>query len=84
MSLIFVTDKENKADLKICEVKEYKADLKYWITDKEHKAKRDDAKWCYVNREHKADKAICWVKEHKADLKVCEVSKEYKAKGSFK
>ena len=44
MSLIFVTDKEHKADLKICEVKEYKADLKYWITDKEHKAKKDDAK----------------------------------------
>ena len=84
MSLSFVTDNEHNADLKICEVKEYKADLKYWITDKEHKAKKDDAKWCYVNREHRADKVICWVKEHKADLKVCEVSKEYKAKGSFK
>ena len=46
MSKIFVTDREHKADLKIFETKEYKADIKYWVTDKEHKAKNNDAKWC--------------------------------------
>ena len=71
-----------KADLKVCEVKEHRADMKYWITDKEHRAK-ESAKWCYVDKEHKADKKICWVKEHRADLKVCEVSKEHRAKGYF-
>ena len=57
--------------------------MKYWITDKENKAKRDDSKLFFVDREHKADKKIYWVKEHKADLKVFKVSQEYKAKGSF-
>ena len=82
MPKIYVTDKEYKADLKVCEVKDHKADMKYWITDKDSKAK-EDAKWCYVEKEYKADKKICWVKEHKADLKVCEVSQEHKAKGYF-
>jgi len=83
MAKIYVTDKEYKADLKVCEVRDYKADMKYWVTDKEYKAK-GDAKWCYVKQEYKADKKICWVKqEYKADLKVCEVSQEYKAKGNF-
>ena len=29
MAKIFETDKEYKADIKVCEVKEYKADMKY-------------------------------------------------------
>ena len=81
MTKIYVTDKEYRADLKVCEVKEHRASMLYWITDKEHKAK-ESYKWCYV-KEHKADKKICWVKEHRADLKVCEVSKEHRAKGYF-
>ena len=56
---------------------------RYWVTDKEHKSKKNDAKWFFVDRENKADKIVCWVREHKADLKVAEVSQEYKAKGSF-
>ena len=83
MGKIYVTDKESKADIKVCEVKDYKADMKYWVTDKEYKAK-DDAKWCYVTQEYKADKKIWWTdKEYKADLKVCAVTQEYKAKGKF-
>ena len=39
MPKIYVTDKEHKADLKVCEVKDHKADMKYWITDKDYKAK---------------------------------------------
>ena len=83
MGKIYITDKEYKADVKVCEVKDYKADMKYWVTDKEYKAK-DDSKWCYVKQEYKADKKIWWTdKEYKADLKVCEVAQEYKAKGKF-
>ena len=41
MSLIFVTDKEHKANLKICEVKEHKANLKVCEVSSEHKAKGD-------------------------------------------
>ena len=67
----------------MAEVKEYKADLKYWVTDKKHKARNNDCKWFYVSKESQADKKIYWVKEHKADLKVFKVSQEYKAKGSF-
>ena len=84
MAKIFETNKEYKADIKVCEVREYKADMKYWVADKEHQAKREDSKWFFVDRENKADKKIYWTtKEYKADLKVCKVSKEYKAKGSF-
>ena len=39
MPKIYVTKKEYKADIKVCEVSEYKADIKYWVTDKEHKSK---------------------------------------------
>ena len=83
MAKIFVTDKKHKADICVCEVKEYKADMKYWIADREHKSKNNDSKWFYVDRDHKADKIIFWSKEYPANLKVCEVSKEYKAKGNF-
>ena len=59
----------------VCEVKEYKADMKYWVADREHKSKNNDSKWFYVDRDHKADKIIFWSKEYQANLKVCEVSK---------
>ena len=39
MANIYITEKEYKADIKVAKVKEYKADLKYWVTDKKHKAK---------------------------------------------
>ena len=83
MAKIFVTDKKHKADICVCEVKEYKADMKYWIADREHKSKNNDSKWFYVGRDHKADKIIFWSKEYQANIKVREVSKEYKAKGNF-
>ena len=56
MPKIYVTKKEYKADIKVCEVSEYKADIKYWVTDKEHKSKRIDCKWYFVDKEHKAEK----------------------------
>ena len=83
MAKIFITEEEYKADIKVSKVAVYKAKMKYWVTDKEHKSKKNDAKWFFVDRENKADKVLCWVREHKADLKVAEVSQEYKAKGSF-
>ena len=52
MPKIYVTKKEYKADIKVCEVSEYKADIKYWVTDKEHKSKRIDCKWFFVDKEH--------------------------------
>jgi len=39
ISLIFVTDKEHKADKVICWVKEHKAELKVCEVSKEYKAK---------------------------------------------
>ena len=39
MAKIFITDKEYKADIKISKVSEYKAGMKYWVTDKEFKSK---------------------------------------------
>lgn len=83
MAKIYITNKEYKADIKVCEVSEYKSEMKFWITDKEHEAKSSDCKWFYVDKEHKADKKICYVKEYKADLKIFEVKKENKAKGRF-
>ena len=45
MARVFKTDKKHKADLKVCKVSEYKADIKFWIADKEHKSKNSDCKW---------------------------------------
>ena len=83
MPKIFITDKEYKADLKVAKVREHKANLRYWVTDKEHKSKNSDCKWYIVEKEYQADTKICFVNEYKASLKVCEVDKEHKAKGSF-
>ena len=83
MANIYITKKEFKSEIKVSEVKEYKADLRYWVTEKKYKAKNSDCKWFYVTKEFQADKKICFVKEHKADIKVAEVNKEYKAKGNF-
>tara|TARA_B100000965_G_C19454188_1_gene696704 strand:+ start:492 stop:743 length:252 start_codon:yes stop_codon:yes gene_type:complete len=83
MANIYITKKEFKSEIKVSEVKEYKADLKYWVTDKKNNAKNSDCKWFYVDKEHQADKIICFVKEYKADIKVAEVNREYKAKGNF-
>ena len=83
MANIYITEKEHKADIKVAEVKEYRADLKYWVTDKKHKARNNDCKWFYVTKESQADKKICFVKEYKADIKVAEVNRENKAKGNF-
>ena len=83
MANIYITKKEYKADNKAAEVREYKADLKYWVTDKMHKAKNSDCKWFFVNKEYQADKIICFVKEYKADIKLAEVDKEHKATGNF-
>ena len=41
MANIFITKKEYKADIKVAEVKGYKADLKYWVTDKKHRARNN-------------------------------------------
>ena len=83
MANIYITEKEYKADIEVAEVKESKADLKYWVTDKKHKARNSDSKWFIVSKEFQADKKICFVKEYKADIKVAEVDREHKAKGNF-
>lgn len=83
MAKIFLTNAEHKADYRVCKVSEYKADIKYWVAEKEHQSKNSDCKWFFVDKEYQADKKIYFTKEYKADFKVCEVSKEYKAKGRF-
>ena len=52
MAKIFVTDKKHKADICVCEVKEFKADIKYWMSDREHKSKNSDCKWFYVDKSY--------------------------------
>ena len=80
MAIVYVTDKEHRADVKVCEVKDYKADLLYAEVSADYKAK-GDALWFFTDKEHKATVKIFWTdKDYKADILVANVGKDYKAK----
>ena len=53
MAIIFVTDKEYHADIKMCEVKEHKTDILYAEMSADYKAK-GDALCFFTDKEHRA------------------------------
>jgi len=80
MAIIYVTDKEYQADVKISLVsQEYKADLLFYEEDHDYQEKGDNL-WYFTNKEYKSTIKIYWVdQEYKADIKVFKVNQEYKA-----
>ena len=67
MAIIYVTDKEYQADIKISLVsQEYKADLLFYEEDHDYQAKGDNL-WYFTNKEYKSTIKIYWVdQEYKA------------------
>lgn len=71
MASIFVTN-EYDADVKVCKVDSYDADLAVYVVDYESDARGRDELWFYVDWANDATVKICWVDwANDADIKVC-------------
>ena len=80
MALVYVTDIEYQADIKVFAVIErYQAALCFFEVDRDYKA-NTEAKWFFEDKDYKATVKIYWVEyEYQADLKVFRVTQEHLA-----
>ncbi len=80
--IVFSTDKEYKADIKVFAVDQaYKADLLVFKVNAEYKAKGNEGKWYFADADYKATKKVYFVDaDYKADLRINFVDSDYKSK----
>ncbi len=81
MALVYVTENEYNADIKVFLVDNvYSADLLFYVVDADYQA-NTEAKWFFEHNEYRATVKIFFVdNEYKADLKICRVSNASEAR----